>query len=220
MKLATRITSFIFHPLIIVTYILIIMVWSDPFIFGFKSILDAGKLIFLVFITTFFIPGLAIAMLRPLGFIDSLDMETNNERIIPFIIAGVFYTWMFRNLIDNNNIPYFFTIAVLGATIGLFVAFFINIYYKISIHGVGMGGLLAVLFLMLFPYDYRNSIFIVQNGHIVFFNLLLLMMLIMVITGWVGVSRLYLKAHKDHQYYIGVLVGFCCQVIAYYILMD
>ena len=219
LRMLARIISILFHPLLIVTYMLVLLLLINPYLFGVSRVGDqANKLLILqVFLSTFFIPAFAVAMLRFMGMIESMEMKTRQERIGPYIITGIFYLWMFRNFLDNSQIPTAFTSFMLGATIGLFLAFFINIFTKISAHAVGMGGLLGmvVITLLLFSYDTFSmnlpfGVFEVSMSAVLAIAVLL--------AGLVGTARLLLQAHEPMDLYGGYLVGFSAQFIALRIL--
>jgi len=216
LKSLAQVLSFIFHPLLIVTYMLVLLLLINPYLFGVNSIGDKqSKLLILqVFLSTFFIPAFAVAMLRFTGMIKSMEMKTRQERIGPYIITGMFYIWMFRNFLGSDQVPTAFSSFLLGASIGLFIAFFINIFSKISAHAVGMGGLvgMVVITMLLFSYEtftiHSTIIGIVEmsmNGILVF---------VIVMAGMVGSARLLLGAHEPLDLYGGYLVGFASQFIA------
>lgn len=216
LKSLAQVLSFIFHPLLIVTYMLVLLLLVNPYLFGVNSVSDKqSKLLILqVFLSTFFIPAFAVAMLRFTGMIKSMEMKTRQERIGPYIITGMFYIWMFRNFLGSDQVPTAFSSFLLGASIGLFIAFFINIFSKISAHAVGMGGLvgMVVITMLLFSYDtftiHSTIIGMVEmsmNGVLVF---------VIVMAGIVGSARLLLQAHEPLDLYGGYLVGFASQFIA------
>lgn len=216
LRSAAQFTSFIFHPLLVVTYMLILLLFVNPYLFGVSNIGEQpSKLLILqVFLSTFFIPAFAVAMLRFTGLIKSLEMHTRQERIGPYIITGIFYLWMFKNFHSNAQIPTAFTCFMLGATIGLFIAFFINIFSKISIHAVGMGGLLGmvVITMVLFSYDtFTINSTIVGTIEI---NMSTILFSTILLAGIVGTARLLLEAHEPLDLYGGYLVGFLAQFIA------
>ncbi len=215
LRLLAKAISLIFHPLLIVTYMLVLLLLANPYLFGVSSIGDkASRLLILqIFLSTFFIPAVAVAMLRLTGMIRSFEMESRQERIGPYIITGMFYLWMFRNFLDNPNIPTAFTSFLLGAAIGLFFAFFINIFSKISAHAVGMGGLLGmvVITMLLFSYD-TFTLSSARGSMEVSMSTLLLATI--VLAGLVGTARLILKAHEPMDLYGGYLVGFASQFMA------
>lgn len=103
---------------------------------------------------------------------------------------------------------------MLGAVIGLFIAFFINIFSKISAHAVGMGGLLGMVIITMALSNFDS--FVLHSTIIGTFefsmNALLLFTLLM--AGLVGTARLLLDAHTPNDIYGGYLVGFASQFIA------
>ena len=215
LRLPAQIISFIFHPLLIVTYMLALLLLVNPYLFGVSSIGDkASKLLLLqIFLSTFFIPGVAVVMLRLTGMIQSFQMETKQERIGPYIITGLFYLWMFRNFLDNPSIPTAFTSFLLGATIGLFFAFFINIFSKISAHAVGVGGLLGMVVITMLLFSYDTFTIMMARGTLEVSMSTVLLMAIL-IAGLVGTARLALQAHDPMDLYGGYLVGFASQFLA------
>lgn len=216
LKSLAQVLSFVFHPLLIVTYMLVLLMLVNPYLFGVNSISDKeSKLLILqVFLSTFFIPAFAVAMLRFTGMIKSIEMKTRQERIGPYIITGMFYIWMFRNFLGSDQVPTAFSSFLLGASIGLFIAFFINIFSKISAHAVGMGGLvgMVVITMLLFSYD----TFTIHSTIIGVVELSMsgVLIVVVLIAGIVGTSRLLLQAHEPLDLYGGYLVGFASQFIA------
>lgn len=211
-----RIISFLFHPLLMLTYMLVLLLMINPYLFGVSSISDKTSQVLLlrIFLTTFFIPGVSVSMLRMLGLIQSLEMKDKNERIGPYIITGVFYLWIFYNFLHNSLIPTAYTTFVLGAVIALFLSFFINIFTKISAHAVGVGGMVGMVLItaLLFSYD----TFTLQLPWLGYFeaNMNLVLILVILMAGMVGTSRLLLDAHHPRDLYGGYAVGFLSQLIA------
>ncbi|MCG8327443.1 MAG: hypothetical protein MI974_07145 [Chitinophagales bacterium] len=195
---------------------LILLLLVNPYLFGVSNIGEQpSKLLILqVFLSTFFIPGFAVAMLRFTGLIKSMEMRDKHDRIGPYIITGVFYLWMFKNFESNTQIPTAFASFMLGATISLFLAFLINIFSKISIHAVGMGGLLGmvVITMLLFSYDTFTINSTILG--IVEINMITVLLLTILIAGAVGTARLLLSAHEPMDLYGGYLVGFAAQFLA------
>ena len=215
LRLLAQVVSFIFHPLLIVTYMLVLLLLVNPYLFGVSSIGDsASKLLILqIFLSTFFIPGVAVSMLRFTGMISSFEMKDKQERIGPYIITGVFYLWMFRNFLTNPSIPTAFTSFLLGATIGLFFAFFINIFSKISAHAVGVGGLLGMVVITMLLFSYDTFTILSARGTLEV-SMSTVLLITIVIAGLVGTARMALEAHEPMDLYVGYLVGFASQFMA------
>lgn len=209
-----RAISYLGHPLLVLTYMLILMLIINPFAFGAQHIGDKRTVIlfFYVFSTTFLIPGLGVSLLKPLGLVQSFEMRDKQERIGPYIITGIFYLWMYQNFADGI-VPTLFAKFVLGATIGLFFAFFVNIFFKISAHATGMGGLVAMVLLLTFEWAgltfHVGPILLSLNG---------VLAIVVIFAGLIGVARLSLAAHTQAQLWQGYLAGFVAVILANVIL--
>lgn len=145
-------------------------------------------------------------------------MTAQQERIIPLIITAMFYSWLFINIKSNTYVPLIFSSFVLGATIAIFISFFINNFSKISLHTVGMGGLVAMIFILYISYGYND--FILNLGFLGMYRIHLSLFLILgvLLAGAVGAARLYITDHNTSDIYGGYLVGLTSQLIAYIIL--
>ena len=102
--------------------------------------------------------------------------------------------------IPSNELVFF---MMLGACLAIFVALFINIFSKISLHAIGVGSLVALLFVLvrISTYDMR-----------------LLLLAAVLVAGIVGTARLILQAHDIREIYSGYLVGFTGQFVAFIIV--
>jgi len=196
---------------------IIIMVLVDPYMFGFRSV-EAKRLeVMRAFLSTFFIPAIAVVMMKALGFVSTLDMKDPKERIGPYIVTGIFYLAYFYAMYRNPDMPRIYIVFLLGSVVGLFLAFFLNLFSKISAHGVGMGGLLGMVIITIFRT--KQSTFILQLGNTWEINLNTLLIITIIICGIVGTSRLVLKAHEPKDVYGGFLVGLATQFIALNIIL-
>lgn len=208
LRLSSKAISVLCHPLLILTYAWLLLMIANPYQFGSSNTADAFRhsldKTLRVIQLTFMFPMFVALMLRPLGFISSLEMPTREERYVPFIATGICYLWNFINLYwAGDGFPRLFTVFSLGATVGLFTAFLINLFTKISIHAVGMGGLVAIA-LITYPHSYAPI-----EPHV---------LLIILLAGMVGTARLQLKAHEPQDVYGGYLVGFGAQMLAVTVL--
>ena len=219
MKLTANAISWIFQPLLMLTYMLILLLLVNPYLFGVNGVNDSRILILQVFITTFLLPGFAIFMMWRLKLIKTVEMRDKQDRTGPFIATGVFYLWTFRSALADSNIPTAFLIAILGATLGLFACFFVNIFFKISLHATGVGGFLVMVLITMWLYSYGSftvNLPIVGSSEI---SINLVLMLSLLITGLVGTARLILHAHSPKEIYTGFAMGLLCQLIALKILV-
>ncbi len=211
----SRLLSILGHPLLVLTLGLALLLATNPFAFGVHDFADpkARVLLLTVFITTFVLPGVGVAVMKPLGLIQSLEMHDRQERTGPYILTGVFYLWVFKSLLSDVQVPGLFSVFALGTTIGLFVAFFANIFTKISAHALGMGGLVALVMLMCFRWG-GTGLSISAFGHTLMLSTTALLVLTVLFAGAVGMARLRLGAHEPVDVYQGYAAGFAAVLVA------
>ena len=221
MRITAQILSVLFHPLLMLTYMLMLLLLVNPYLFGVNNLGDlrSMKLLLGVFFTSFLLPAFAIFMMWRLKLIGSLEMRDKQDRIIPFIASGIFYLWVFRSVIEDSNIPTAFLISVLGTTLGLFLCFLINLKFKISLHTVGMGGLVGMVLIVMWLYSYGTFGLKLPRFGNAEVSMTLLLMVSIVLAGIIGTVRLFLKAHSPVEVYAGFAVGILCQFIALKILV-
>ncbi len=221
MKIAAQFLSIIAHPLLMLTYMLLLLLLVNPYLFGVNSIgdLESKKLILSVFFTSFLLPAIAIFLMYKLELISSLDMRDKQDRIGPFIVTGIFYLWVFQNVLRNNDMPTAFLIAVLGATMGLFLCFLINLFFKISLHATGIGGFIGIVLITMWLYSYGTFDMWLPFLGSCSISINLVLMLSLLIGGMIGSARLGLGAHSSKELYAGFALGLLCQFIALKILI-
>ncbi len=207
-RTVAHIFSLLFHPLLILTYALLFLLTVNPYAFSVRDLADRRAVLLLlsVFTTSFMLPAFGVGLMKPLGLIKSLQLEDKMERIGPYILSGVFYLWLYKNLATGEHAPPLFNSFVLGTTIALFFAFFINIFTKISVHAVGMGGLVAMVLVTSRVWD--QSVFnLPAFGYTLQMSLNAVLALVILLAGLVGTARLALGAHVPADLYRGYAAG-------------
>ena len=198
LRLLGHVVSFIFHPLFIPSYITAFILFVDPYAFAGMTNRDKGfKLISVVF-TTGFLPLFSVALMKQLGFIKSIFLRSQKDRIIPYIASMVFYFWAWyvsRNLHDSPAL----TAMLLAVFLSCIAGMMANIYYKISMHGIAAGALF-ILF-----------VWMASNGTVVMGSWLALAILV---TGLVCTARFIVSDHNGFEVYSGLMVGALCQLVA------
>jgi hypothetical protein len=210
-----QLLSILFHPLLILTYVLLALMLINPYAFSVRHLSDKRAMILFlsVFSTSFLLPAFGVILMKPLGLIKTLQMEDKLERTGPYILSGVFYLWLYKNLDSTGQAPPLFNTFVLGATIGLFFAFFINIFTKISAHAVGMGGLVAMLLFTAMAWS-GGTFGITTTGGTLQLSLTALLAVAIVLAGLVGTARLALGAHVPADLWRGYAAGFVAVLLA------
>jgi hypothetical protein len=199
-----KIISYVFHPLFIPTYIFLFLMYQVPYEFAG---IDPWKLkmrLFGLFWLTAFFPAFSVFLLWRLKFSESIYLRNQKERIVPFVITMFFYWWMYylsRNFTDQPIVLKFF---YLGTFVASAVGLVLNNFFKISLHGIGIGGALAAVVLFAMHYGLPLGIS---------------MSVTTLITGIVCTSRFLVSDHTQGEVYSGLLVGAVCQLGAYYFVM-
>jgi membrane-associated phospholipid phosphatase len=203
LKILAKAISIILHPILIVTYGLLFLIWMNPFAFGSTNFQNAmavyDVMVIRIFMSTALLPAFGIFIMKYLGIVEDFNMDDNQERIGPYIATSIFYLWIFYNIYNNPELPDIFKIFMLGSTIGLFVAFFINNFSKISAYTVGMGVLLAMGISHIFSDTSQNLILALQ--------------IIFVLAGLMGTARLILKTEHPSDVYGGYMAGVISYIV-------
>ncbi|MFA7274252.1 MAG: hypothetical protein WC044_10300 [Crocinitomicaceae bacterium] len=200
MKVFAQIISWVFLPLFMPLYALLILMYipsREDFLINDNSLYfmhPQSKLAILLiyFIFSILAPGLTLLALKNRGIVSTIDIDDRKERLIPLLITALYCLILYLFFLfkaSNSYMPkYIFALPLAGfITIGLFA--WINIYTKISLHACGTG----ILTGLIFAYCAES----------IYFNFSLLMIAIFV-TGFVLSARMYLNKHTLHQ----VLYGF------------
>ena len=193
------VVSYILHPLLIPTYIIVLLLNMNVFL-AFMIPFNIRLLIIgMLFTITFAMPAVMIYMMYRKKIISSLQMEIRSERFYPLLLTAIFWGLGF-SLISRTGLPGVYYQYLLGGVGAIVVAMIINYFWKISLHMLGMGGLTGV-FLG----------FALKIGIEIFPFLALLILL----SGLVGYARLKVNSHNPPQVYTGYIVGVVLMIVVY-----
>ena len=199
-KILAKIISVVFHPLFIPLYVVYYLVFiHDGYFTGFSDKARSWVLI-RVALNMIFFPAVTVLLLKGVGFIDSIYLRKQRDRIIPYMAAGIFFFWMYLVFRNQSEIPQILTAFTFGAFLSSSVALLANIYFKISMHAIGCGGMIGLMIVVLNTNP--SSPFTLP------------LMIAIFITGLVCTSRLIVSDHMPGDIYTGLFVGFVCQFIS------
>lgn len=191
LEILALITCYLFHPLTIITYTIIIFLNSEHYL-GFMNA-NLKFSIFLIFaITTLILPALFIPILYFFGLISSIQGEKKNDRLLPIfeIIIMYFFAWYFMQRVA---MPTILLNIVLSACICIVIAGIVTNFWKISLYTTGFGALIG---------------FLTYFSLILNLNVLQFLAYTILAAGIIGSSRLFLNRHNQPQIYFGYLLGF------------
>ncbi len=213
MKSFWQFFSLLSHPLLVVTYGLILMILANSFLFGAASLKGHLPFLWIVLFSTFIIPALAVIMMKGLKMVSSFKMEDRRERVGPIFAACVLYSAFYFNVNRSNVMPEPFGIFILGVLISLFCCLFINSFYKVSLHAAGLAALVMGMFVFYFTGN-ADVISFSFGNNVITFHFILIPILLLIYTGLISSGRLSLKAHTLNEIMAGWMVGVVGQVIA------
>jgi hypothetical protein len=191
-----KIISVLFHPVLIPTYIIGILLNLNVYFVQVLSLKARGMLLGMVFLSTCALPLLFILLLIYSGKMFSLQMEKRQERTISLLITSLFYylTWW---MLGKMPVSPVFPIIMIGVFYASTVALAANLFFKISLHMIAAGGATGV-FIGL-------SLLMTQP-------IQLIVMLMIFLSGIIGFARLKLGTHNSTQVYLGWLAGICIMI--------
>lgn len=193
--------SYIFHPLFIPTYFLLYLIQNIPYEFAGITPWQLQLRVFSVFWLTAFFPAFSVFLLWKLKFSDSIYLRTQKERIIPYVITMFFYWWMYYLSRHFNDQPLALKYFYFGIFIASAIGLVINNFIKVSLHGIGVGGMLMAIILAGMMYPIQNIFWV---------------SIAIVITSLVMSARMVVSNHTNKELWIGLMVGAATQTIAYF----
>ncbi|HEX6333406.1 MAG TPA: hypothetical protein VFZ78_04210, partial [Flavisolibacter sp.] len=144
------------------------------------------------------LPLVTLLLAKGLGFIQSLHLRTQKDRIIPYVAGGIFYFWswyVFRNQHFPEPIILFALAVFLSSSLGLII----NNYIRLSMHAISVG-VVAALFLVMAFSTYRNLGMYVSVAFL--------------LGGLVCTARLLLSDHSPAEVYAGLVTGIAAVLIS------
>lgn len=204
LRMAATVISYITHPLFIPIIITFLTVRALPeyfvaFAHGSRRF-PYDMLYIRVLSISIFFPALTLLLARSLKFVDSIQMHTQRDRIIPYIACTIYYFWAFYAFKREGVAPPFFNAFFLGVFIAVVLSMVANTYAKVSMHTTGWGGVIGLLLMLMTGMHMNVSFPLVVT---------------FIVAGIVATARLILSAHTPAEIYAGFLIGILSQWIAY-----
>lgn len=201
-KLVARIISVIFHPLFIPVYISWFLMYQTTAFPAFDAGDKAMLLIrFFVMYTVF--PLVTILLAKGVGFIKSIYLPTQKDRIIPYVACGLYYFWMWYVLRNQPEFPKELVMLSLAIFIASSAGLLANSYLKVSMHGLSVGVGVTFIYLMGILSESNFGVYI---------------SIALLIGGIVSTARLINSDHDPLEVYVGLILGILSQVVCYWIV--
>lgn len=194
MQKLSQIFSAIFSPLLVPTYGMILIAGLTILrILSLHLLLTA---VGITFVMTFVIPVIAIIALCRTGVIKDKTLGERSERTIPYSIATICYIGCGITF-GKVNAPLWIPLFFVGIATATLITALVNLKWKISAHGVAVGGLVAMMFRIV-------------ASHYAIYNMNLWLSAVIILAGFVMTARVYLERHTLWQVLAGCANGFAC----------
>jgi len=195
MRQVATILSYLFFPLVIPIYGMLLLFSYPLFSFYPTRVMLTAYLTIIIFGTL--IPVMFILVLNRSGIVSDIQLTKQRERFLPYLSALFSYlvgTWMIYKI----RMPMFVVGLMLAVAAALLVNVIVNIRWKISGHATGVGGLLGG---------------ILSVSYLLRINPLFWIIVIVLVCGMIAAARIYLKAHTPAQVLAGFLNGICWAIL-------
>ncbi|MFL5811435.1 MAG: hypothetical protein ACJ749_18065 [Flavisolibacter sp.] len=198
-RILARIISYVFHPLFIPLYVILFMLYE---VRAFPDKTEWQKTtVFIQFLVSYtLLPLITILLMKALGFVQSVYLKTQRDRILPYIVSQIYYfwTWYVSKNVSYPKVVILFALAVfIASCLGLIF----NSYLKISMHAISVGVVVALAIVtgMFSSHNYGPYISIA-----------------FLIAGLTCTARLIDSNHSTKEVYFGFFTGVLALVLAYF----
>jgi hypothetical protein len=191
LRLLAHIISYLFHPLLMPTYLYAAIAFFSPMVF--QNAPWVSFILMAVFGLTAVVPALNVLMFKLTGTINNVHMPTRQERVTPFIFITILYIGITVLFYLKLPIPVVVKLMMLCAALVCLVCA-ATFFFKVSVHAVAMAGLTGIL-LALAAFSSAQTLMVPA-------------LIALVLTGVVMSSRLLLMAHTLQEVSWGGVLGF------------
>lgn len=190
MKIAARIISYLFHPMYMPIAGTIILFNSNLYLPNIYYKTVYFILIVLV-LSSILMPLSLIPFYLQQKIIASIEMKTKKERILPLLLTSIIYFITFL-LLHRIKVHTIVTGFILSAASAVFLCTIITFYYKISLHMLGIGGIIGLLLYISISHQGDTMVFIIPA---------------ILVSGLLGTARMLAGGHQPSEVYAGWGLG-------------
>lgn len=172
-----------------------LLAFAILFTFSYLSLLTLGfRLVVLGMVASFTIilPKFAILLYRKMNGWTLRQASKRENRVVPYLLTITCYIACLY-LMYSLAMPRFLSAIIMAGLIVLVICIIINLWWKISTHMAGIGGLIGGLIPLSMSFEY---------------NMTWWMCCAIIFAGMLGTSRMILRQHSLGQIIVGFFVGF------------
>lgn len=148
----------------------------------------------IVFVNTIFLPALVVRLYRWWKGWKRIHLRYQTNRTVPYIVHILFYASTYY-ILKLNHIPRFMLGILIVAILIQAVCLLVNVWWKVSVHSAGAGGLIGGLWAYSLLFGFDPTWWICLG---------------ILVAGLVQTSRMVLRQHTLAQVLVGTLIGVVC----------
>ena len=198
-RILAKLVSYVFHPLFIPVYLSWLIVSIQSHLFPSFSSWEKTLFILRFGIMYILFPLVSVLLMKALGFISSIHLTTQRDRVIPYVVSMIYYWWMWYVTSNRAEVPkdcVTLSLAIFLASVGGLMA---NINMKVSMHAIAAGVMAAFVMLLGLSQDVNYGIYISLS---------------ILLAGIICSSRLVEGNHTSREIYWGLFVGVGSLIVA------
>lgn len=197
MKKAAHFFSFLFSPLLVTTYGVALALWFSRL--AFLPLSAKWQLIAITFALTGAMPAIFIFALKKIGLITDVGLNIRTERPLPYCITCIAYL-VTSYYFFACHLPSWMVLFMAGGAIAVIVSLIVNMWWKISAHLAGMGGMIGLMLRLFAINNVVDGAFAAT-------------IIVILLAGIVASSRVELGRHTLGQVVAGTINGAVCVYI-------
>ncbi len=190
--------SVAFHPMMMPIYAMMYILYGNQLWSALPAACKTTMILYIC-IPTSVVPLAMLALMVMFGFVGDPEMPNKSERILPITVSATLIAiacFVMHNVVE---LPLPMIRLVEGMFIMLLLAGLVTPFWKISLHAIGVGALIA----------YVSIVGIMSMS-----DFSMAASVAFALSGLVAWSRLYLESHTPLQLLMGFVVGCLSMTIA------
>lgn len=201
MNRVAQLISVVFHPLLMTTYLFLLLSAFLPTVL--LPLRASWWFVMLIFGLTFFLPALNFLFFRVSGTMKDLSLANRSDRLVPFAFISILYGVVTLMFYWKFPVPGVLKLMMIVTALVILSAV-ITLFYKLSVHSAGIWGVIGILL----PLNKASD-----DGLLFWPTIVAL-----VVAGLVMSARLQLNAHVPREVLVGAVVGFAVGFVGIAIL--
>ncbi|HSU29141.1 MAG TPA: hypothetical protein VLJ68_12220 [Chitinophagaceae bacterium] len=198
LRLIAKIISYLFHPVLVPLYVVWFLLFVHPYLFAGFTAWDKTRVLLQSILMFFFFPVVSVLLMKALKFVETIYLNTQKDRIIPYVACGIWYFWIWYVWRNQPDYPIEAVEFAMGIFLAASLGLMLNIFMKVSMHALAMGVVCTFILGLALREGISSGIYITAA---------------LLMAGLVCTARLIVSDHTTKEVYTGLFAGVICQLI-------